>query len=134
MEATEVNNNNDPSSVSNMEATASDAPPTDDTEGEEDTSDRKTILVTIPVDLWQMVAAKADDDETSVPGWVRQLIAGEFEYTLPAITIRRKYATEDERKEAQKQAASQRNKLAAGLLKALREGKIDLASLGIDLD
>lgn len=117
--------------VATIEPTTPD-PTTEDEEKE--APDRKAIVFTAPLALYELISRKAEEEELSVPAWVRQFVAEEFDYDLPAIQIRRKYATPEEAAAARKETAAKRNKLQSLLFKALSEGRINLAALGLSPD
>lgn len=98
---------------------------------------RRTIPVSVPNEMYDIVAKAAEESKLTVAAFARNILAARFEYKLPANTRNRasKYGTPEERKAAQ--AAKQKDRYAKAqiLLKALEAGEIDLdaikAKLGV---
>ena len=86
--------------------------------GEEESSTRTYVVVTMPPDMKAAIEAAAKAQEIPVAVWARRLLASEVEYLLPegTITRARKYSSDEERKQAQKARQKDRNQLIKGLL------------------
>lgn len=89
---------------------------------------RQSIMVSVPVEFHGLLAQKAEAEGKTLAGFVRDMLASEFNYTLPPVTRQRarKYASEEERKAAQAENQRQRNALAKRLIEAYRKGEIKL--------
>lgn len=95
---------------------------------------RVSVMVTMPKELKLILLEKAQEKDFTLARYLREWIAGEVNFELPATTRTRapKYATEDERKAAQKKKSAERNALISQLLKAYKAGDIDLEALSDD--
>lgn len=110
------------------------------TDGEQPKTDpkaRRTIPISVPNEMYDIVAKAAEESKLTVAAFARNILAARFEYKLPANTRNRasKYGTPEERKAAQASKQKDRYAKAQILLKALEAGEIDLdaikAKLGV---
>jgi hypothetical protein len=94
----------------------------------EKASDKASIMFGVPSELKRLLDGRAEAEDISVAALVRNLVAREFNYTLPKVTRERakKYATEEERTAAQKARMSERNATIKALLEKYRKGEITL--------
>jgi hypothetical protein len=103
---------------------------TEQMEGEQQTGPVKVsnnIQVNLPPELKTLVATTSAEQDQSVSGWVAKLIARELGYDLPIGVTRtrtRKYATEEERKEAQAARQREKNGAVNALIEAAQRGEI----------
>lgn len=102
---------------------------TEQVEGEQATVAKvsNNIQVNLPLELKGLVAAKSVELDKSVSGWVAGLIARELGYDLPIGMTRtrtRKYATEQERKDAQAARQREKNGAVVALIEAAQRGEI----------
>lgn len=97
--------------------------------------ERDTIALVVPSELKDLVEEKAKAQSTTVAGYVRDLLARDFNYTIPLdFGTRQKYGSDEERKAAQKAKSAKRNEIMKMLMKKFRAGEIDLDSLILDDD
>lgn len=97
--------------------------------------DRDTIALVVPSELKDMVEARAKEGSTTIAGYVRSMLAKEFNYTIPAdFGTRQKYGTDEERKAAARAKSAKRNQIMKLLMQKFRAGEIDLDSLILDDD
>lgn len=84
------------------------------------------IMFQVPADLKQILEDKASEQETTLSSMIRRLVADYAGYELPKFirTRAKKYATEEDRIEAQKLAVRERNDTIKKLLKLYRSGDI----------
>ncbi len=89
------------------------------------TNVRSSIMVTVPLELKQLIEEESERRNTPVSSLVRNWIADAMDYTLPVIERHRatKYASEEERRAAQKQQSRSRQALIKQLLQQYREQK-----------
>lgn len=97
-------------------------------DGQEQEKPTSQIMFTVPNELKDLIESKAKEEGKSVSGLMRELVADEFDFTLPDIIRTRvsKYATPEERKAAQAAKAKQKNALVAKLLELYKSGAIEL--------
>lgn len=93
-----------------------------------DLNERTHLVITIPLGLKIALDKRAADSQISTSAMVRNMVAQEFDYTLPdsTRTRARKYATEEERQAALKQRRDERNNLFKALLAKYKAGEIEL--------
>jgi hypothetical protein len=95
------------------------------------TKSRVNVQVNLPVELKGLVDARAEERGKSTSGWVAALLAREFGYDLPPVTRAkaRKYASEEERKQAATERQRQKNAGVIALIEAAKRGEIDTSGL-----
>lgn len=86
------------------------------------------IGIRVPKAFYDLVEQRAKDSDppTSVVALARQALAESFEYTLPAVVTRRKFANEAEKEASQKASAKQRRDAMSAALAALSSGAIKI--------
>lgn len=88
-----------------------------------------SLNVRIPNALRSLVAKTAEEQQTSVPQLVANMLASAYAFELPkpARTARvKKYANPEERKQAAKDAQAKQRAITRAVLKAVEEGKVNL--------
>jgi hypothetical protein len=120
------------------EVPAVDAPVTE-TATEETKTDpkaRRAIPISVPNEMYDIVAKAAEENKITVAALARNILAGHFDYKLPANTRNRasKYGSVAERKAAQAAKQKDRYAKASLLLKALEAGEIDLDAIKAKLN
>lgn len=90
-----------------------------------------SLNVRVPNGLRGKLEETATGQNLSIPQLITKMVSEAYEYTLPqtATKKRQKYASEEERKKAQKDAQAHNRMVTKALLDAVNEGK-----LGIDVE
>jgi hypothetical protein len=95
------------------------------------------INIRMPNALRKQMAATAEEENTSVPQLILSMLAQAYSFTLPEAKPKRvkKYASKEERLQAQKDAQQHKRLVTRAILEAIEAGKInvDIDALVADL-
>lgn len=98
-------------------------------------NERVQLMFSLPAGLRAIIEQDADKRDLGYATVVRMIVADHYEYELPATERKArasKYATEDERKAAQKERNKERNDTIKKLLDLYNKGEIKLDDLEDD--
>lgn len=91
------------------------------------------IMIRVPQELRSMIEVDVKLQDTSMPQLVAKMLADAYGYTLPipARKARKKYATDEEKKQAQRDSQKNSRDTARAVLRAVERGdiQVDLPTL-----